>query len=141
MANTSSWAWPNIFNISQNRVAIYEDNKSVTSRGRLLLLTEPTEIYNEPSQGVGLKRYMFRYNSPNVKAEICDRSKDQFSLYDPSIDAPKTEWTDGLKFTGSDGNIPSMNDTIHSLKMTMAVHTVYGSVLNLDLNDIVGESR
>lgn len=135
MANTTSWAWPNIFNISQNRVAIYEDNKAIVSRGRLLILTEPTEVYHEPEHGVGMKRYLFRYNKPNVKAEICDRCKAQFGLHDPSVDAPNTDWADGLKFSGSDDNI-TLNDKLSHLKMTIALKTKYGDVLNLELNNL-----
>ena len=139
--NTASWAWPNIFNISQNRVAIYEDNKSIVSRGRLLMLTEPTELYNEPNHGVGLRRYMFRYTRDNVKAEICDRCKIQFGLHDPSIDAPNTQWSDGLKFTGSDDNITEPNEAASHLKMTLALKTIYGDTVTLDLNDDTVESR
>lgn len=134
MANTTSWAWPNIFNISQNRVATYEDNRSITSRGRLLILTEPYELYNEPNQGVGLKRYMFQPNRENVKAEICDRCKIQFGLHDPSVDAPNIAWADGLKFTGSDDNITTLNSKAHELNMTIALKTVYGDTINLNLN-------
>lgn len=137
MANTTSLAWPNLFNISQNRVAVYEDNKSVVSRGRLLMLTEPTEVYNEPDQGVGLRRYMWRYNHDNVKVEICDRSKIQFGLHDPVVDAPNIQWADGLKFTGAEDNIETVNDKATHLKMTMALPTTYGELVKIDLNDMV----
>lgn len=138
MANTTSIAWPNMFNISQNRVAVYEDNKAVVSRGRLLILTEPTEVFNEPDQGVGLKRYMYRYKHDNVKSEICDRSKVQFGLHDPVVDAPNIQWADGLKFTGSDDNIETLNSGASNLKMTMALPTTYGEVVNIDLNNLIG---
>lgn len=141
MANTTSWAWPNIFNISQNKVSIHEDNKSILSRCRLLMLTEPTEIYNEPNQGVGLKRYMFRYNHDNVKAEICDRCKAQFALHDPSVDAPNTQWADGLKFTGAEDNIATANDAASHLKMTISVTTRYGDKLDISLNNLVSNEK
>ena len=137
MANTTSLAWPNLFNISQNRVAVYEDNKSVVSRGRLLILTEPTEVYHEPDQGVGLKRYMYRYKHDNVKAEICDRSKVQFGMHDPVVDAPNIQWADGLKFSGSEDNITTVNEGASHLKMTLALPTTYGELVNIDLNNIV----
>ncbi|MCM1224572.1 MAG: hypothetical protein NC548_60000 [Lachnospiraceae bacterium] len=137
MANATSIAWPNMFNISQNRVAVYEDNKAIVSRGRLLMLTESTEVYNEPDQGVGLKRYMYRYHHDNVKAEICDRAKVQFGLHDPKVDAPNIQWADGLKFTGSEDNIETVNSGASHLKMTMALPTTYGEVINMNLNDLM----
>lgn len=136
MANTNSFAWPNIFNVSQNRVAIFEDNQSVLSRCRLLMLTEPTELYNEVEQGVGLKRYMFRYNNDNVKAEICDRCKAQFALHEPSVNAPNTQWKSGL--LTQDGENPIVkSDESHHLKMTISVETVYGDILEIDPNTTV----
>lgn len=137
MPNTTSWAWPNLFNISQNRVSVFEDNQSIVSRCRLLMLTEPTELYHEPNQGVGLKRFMYRYNTDNVKAEICDRCKDQFALHEPSVHAPDTEWAEGLKFSGSDDNIITPNEQSGHLKMTISVKTIYGDVLQVTPNDII----
>lgn len=135
MANTSSLAWPNMLNVAQNKVSVYEDNQSVRSRARLLMLTEPTEMYNEPNQGVGLKRYMYRYNHDNVKAEICDRCKDQFALHDPSINAPNTQWAKGLLPKESREDIDSQDSPLH-LKMTLSVETVYGDTLDLDMNEL-----
>lgn len=135
MANTTSWAWPNIFNVAQNKVAIYEDNQSVVSRCRLLLLTDPTEIYNEPMQGVGLRRYMYRYNTDNVKAEIRDRAADQFELFDPSVNAPETQYVPGLQFTGDADN--SIIQKYNQLEMTLSVQTIYGDTLEISSNDIV----
>lgn len=134
MANTTSLAWPNMFNVAQNQVSIYEDNQSVVSRCRLLMLTEPTELYNEPDQGVGLKRYIGRYNQDNVKAEIRDRCAEQFELHDPSVNAPNTQWADGLLFTGEKGNTVKVMKP-NSVEMTISVETIYGDTLNIDAND------
>lgn len=136
MANTTSLAWPNMFNVAQNQVSVYEDNQSVVSRCRLLMLTEPTELYNEPDQGVGLKRYIGRYNNENVKAEICDRCKDQFALHDPSVVAPNTQWANGLLFTEKETDV-SLSDTYHHLKMTLAVETVYGDIVQIEENSLI----
>lgn len=132
MANTTSLAWPNMFNVAQNTVSVYEDNQSIVSRCRLLMLTEPTELYNEPDQGVGLKRYMFRTNTDNVKAEICDRCKDQFALHEPSVNAANTQWAKGLLFTDANKEA-GFND----LEMTIAVETVYGETIQVSSNENV----
>ena len=142
MANTNSWAWPNMINVAQNRISIYEDNQSVVSRGRLLMLTEPTELYNEPNQGVGLKRYMYRYNQPNVKAEIRDRCAEQFDLHDPQVNGSGTQWADSLLFsgttTGSDTD-PAITGA-NKLEMTISMETKYGEQVTMDLNkDIIQE--
>lgn len=136
MANTSSLAWPNMFNIAQNRVSTYEDNQSVVSRCRLLMLTGPTELYNEPNQGVGLSGFLFRYNKDNVKAEICDKCKEQFRIHDPTVDAPSTQWANGLQFTAP-GNDINMSQAQGHVKMTIAVKTIYGDIVNIDLNNEV----
>ena len=67
---TSSLNWPNIFDVSRNRCAVAEDNASIVSRTKLMILTEPTELYMNPSYGVGLKRHMFKYNTENEKQII-----------------------------------------------------------------------
>lgn len=125
-----------MFNIAQNRVSIYEDNQSVVSRCRLLMLTGPTELYNEPNQGVGLQGFLFRYNNENVKAQICDKCKEQFGIHDPAVDAPDTQWMNGLQFTEPSGNV-NMSDAQGHVKMTIAVKTVFGDIVNVNLNSDV----
>ena len=46
MAETTSLAFPNMFNITTNQVSVIENTNSVANRTRLLILTEPTELYN-----------------------------------------------------------------------------------------------
>lgn len=132
MTNTSSLAWPNMFNVSQNTVSVYEDNQSIVSRCRLLILTDPTELYNEPNQGVGMKRYLFQYNTENKKAEIRDRIKDQLTLHEPYVIADDTQYADGLLFTGGQNNLSRKEN---SLEMTIAVKTTYGDTLTVTTND------
>lgn len=66
---TSSIAWPKMFDISRNKLAVYEDNRSVVNRTKLLMLSDPTELYMEPNFGVGLKKYLWQYNNDNQKLE------------------------------------------------------------------------
>ena len=122
MAYTNSWAWPNIFNVSQNQINIVEDNKSIVSRTRLLILSEPTSLFNSPDFGVGLKRHLWQYNTENQKAIIKDRIVAQLKLNEPSVFPEKTQYADGLLFTGSPSD--DINQDYNQLKMTVAVVTL-----------------
>ena len=132
MAETTSLSFPNMFNLTSNQVAVDEDLKSVTVRSRLLILTEPTELYNNPDFGVGLRRHLFKYNQPNEKAIIQDRIVEQLRLHEPDVIPEKTSFTDGLLFTGTTG-LESYNSA-NELNMTVALLTTFGKEISLDLN-------
>lgn len=132
MAETNSLSWPNLFDVARNRVAVCEDNISVVNRTRLLFLTEPTELYNNPGFGLGLKRWMWQYNSENTKAQIKDRMKEQLRDYEPCSIPDETQFADGLLFTGSTDEDPT-HDLDH-LKMTVAVTTTFGKTAEVSLN-------
>ena len=130
---TSSISWPNMFNVAQNKVNVLEDSVSVINRTKLLILTEPTELYNEPNQGVGLKRYLWQYNNKNLIALISDRINDQLRLHEPCVTASNTQFTDSLLFTGNtDPN--SLIQDFNRLKMTVAVETNFGDKVDIQLN-------
>lgn len=129
---TNSLAFPNMFDVVRNRVAVLEDNASVVNRTRLLMLTEPTELYNAPTFGVGLKRYLFQYNNDNVRAMIKDRIKDQLRLFEPCCDAEATEFTDGLLFSGTEDNAQNFN----RLEMSVGLRTVFGDVATVNMSDL-----
>lgn len=138
MANTTSWAFPNMFDVSQNRVATLEDSNSIVNRTRLLILTDPTSLYNEPTQGVGIRRFLGRYNAEtkteNPRAEIRDLTVEQLRLFEPCVIPDDTQWAYGLLFTGQ------ANDTrikANTLEMTMSLRTIYDSTVNVDLNSDV----
>ena len=133
MDNTSSWSFPNLIDISRNTVAVKTGRDSITNRTRLLILTEPTELYNNPTFGVGLKQYLWQYNTPNTKAIIQERIKAQLDEHEPCVDASKTQFADGLLFTGSDSESNSVADA-NSLKMTVALQTIYKDTLNVTLD-------
>jgi len=132
MAITNSLSFPNMFDLARNRVGILEDNISIVNRTRLLILTEPTELYNEPNFGVGLKRHLWQYNTPNEKAIIRDRITAQLAIQEPSVDAQKTSFSDGLLYTGNADELTTQE--FNTLKMTVGLSTVYGDNLNVDLN-------
>lgn len=133
MAKTNSWAWPNMINVAQNKVALYEDNKSITNRSKLLILTEPTELYNEPNFGVGLRKYLFTYNTENQKSIIQDSIKKQLELHEPYCIADETEFIDGLAYTGRQDEVSKFTD-INKLEFTCAIKTVYQSTAEVELN-------
>ena len=127
---TNSIAFPNMFDVARSRVATLEGRPSIVNRTRLLILTEPTSLYNEPNFGVGLSRHLWKYNNENEKAIIRDRIVRQLKLYEPSCDADKTEFADGLLFT--EKNVQEqLNDPDH-LKMTVALHTIYGDDITVE---------
>ena len=123
MAHTTSLSFPNMFNVSQNRVTVLEDSKSVVNRSRLLILTNPTELYNEPQFGVGLHRHMWKYNSENEKGIILDRIKEQLRLHEPYVTPDETSYADGLLFTG--GSEQHEAYKTNELEMTIALQTTF----------------
>lgn len=133
MAHTNSLSFPNMFNLSSNKVAVYEDLKSVTNRTKLLILTEPTELYNNPNFGVGLKRHLWHYNNANEVALIKDRIIEQLRLHEPCAIPEKTAFSDGLLFTEGENSTANAIDANH-LKMTVAISTVFGDTEKITLN-------
>ena len=131
-SKTTSLAWPKMINVAENQIAVLKDESSVVNRSKLLILTEPTEIYNEPNQGVGLKRHLFKYNNENERAILKDRIKDQLRLHEPKCDAEHTQFADGLLFTGTPEDTHTQN--FNELNMTVGIETVFAETVNVDLN-------
>lgn len=132
MAETTSWAFPNIFNITNNQVNVLENTASVANRTRLLILTEPTELYNSPDFGVGLKRYLWQYNNEAVRGVVKDNITQQLKLHEPCVYAEKTKYSDGLLFS----NDPRIDTTKagNTLALTVALYTVYKDEVQVTLN-------
>lgn len=128
---TNSLAFPIMFDISRNKVSVIEDKVSVVNRCKLLILTEPTELFNSPNFGVGLRRYLWQYNTENTKAIMKDRIVSQLRLHEPSCDADKTSFADGLLFTG-DGSDTSVQE-YDKLKLTVGVQTIFSDIANINL--------
>ena len=134
MAQTNSWSFPNIFNVSQNQVGIIDDNVSIVNRTKLLILTDPTELYNEPDFGVGLRRYLWQYNHENLKPQIRDRVIEQLRLHEPCVVPENTQYSDGLLFTG---NTNDYHQEHNQLKMTLSVETIYDTKAEINIDDLV----
>lgn len=132
MSRTNSIGFPNMFDIAHNRVNLVEDKKSIVNRTKLLMLTEPTELYNSPTFGVGLKEYLWQYNTKNTRAIIQNRIKDQLREHEPCVDADSTQFMDDLISTSIDQKDSSEFNT---LKMTVGLRSIYGDELEVGLDE------
>ena len=134
MARTTSIAFPNMFNIAQNSVAVKQDEASIVNRVRLLILSDPTSLYNSPTFGVGLRKYLWQYNNENTKGFIRDNIKGQLRLFEPCVNPDETIFVDGLLFTESEAEqIATME--FNRIEMTIALSTIYGDRIEIKLND------
>ena len=131
--NTNSWAFPNMFDVARNRVSVMQDTRSIANRVRLLILTEPTELYMNPTFGVGLKRHLFKYNTDNEVAIIRDRIVEKLRIFEPCVNADATRVERGLRYTGMT-DADQVGDINH-LKLTVTLETIYGDQLSVDLTD------
>jgi phage baseplate assembly protein W len=132
MAKTTSLAFPNMFNITNNQVSVLEDTASVGNRTRLLILTEPTELYNNPDFGVGLKRHLWKYNTDTERGLVKDKITEQLRLHEPCVYPEKTTYSDGLLFSGSPANNPALES--NTLSLTVALQTVFKDTAQVTLN-------
>ena len=131
MAETTSLSFPNMFNIATNQVNVIEDTTSVANRTRLLILTEPTELYNNPDFGVGLKRHLWKYNNESERGLVKDRIVDQLRLHEPCVYPEKTQFSDGLRFSGNTTTNPLDSNT---MALTVALQTVFKQEASITLN-------
>lgn len=134
MSNTNSISFPYMFDVARNRVGMLSDTRSVVNRTRLLMYTEPTELYNSPNFGVGLKKSLFQYNTDNQKAIIKDRIIEQLRLHEPYVNPDGTQFADGLIFTGSNDTIQSAQE-YNKLKLTVALQCVFGTTAEVTLTN------
>lgn len=132
MSRTNSIKFPNLIDVASNRVGLYTDNESVVNRTRLLFLSDPTSLYNNPDFGVGLKRYLFQYNNKNTEAIVKDQMIDQLRKHEPCVDPDQTTFVRGLMFTEST-NVGIVDD-IQSLKMTVGLCTIFNDQVEVELN-------
>lgn len=124
-----------MFNVANGTVNVLEDGDSVVNRTKLLLLTEPTELYNSPEFGSGLKRHLWKYNTENEYGIIQDRIRIQLQKSEPFVDASATEFRRGLITTEDYARQPSAVELNH-LKMTIGLKTTFGPEVPIDLSDL-----
>lgn len=132
MSKTNSIKFPNLIDVASNRVGLYTDNESVVNRTRLLFLSDPTSLYNNPNFGLGLRRYQFQYNNKNIVAIIQDQMVEQLKLNEPCVDPEKTTFAPGLLF--SEDSPSNLVADFNTLKMTVGLKTIYNDELEVELN-------
>ena len=128
MPETTSLSFPNMFSITTNQVSVLEDTASVANRTRLLILTEQTELYNNPDFGVGLKRHLWHYNNDAERGLVKDRITAQLHLHEPSVYPEQTQYSDGLTF--SESNTPEET----TMSLTVSLKTVFKDDVSITLN-------
>jgi len=128
--NTGSFAFPNMFDVARNKVGVFSDAQSIVSRVRLMLLTEPTELYMNLEYGVGLKKYMFQYNSENIPAMIQDDLIEQIRLWEPCVVPESVQVQRGLLYSGQDDEVSP-----NQLNLTISLESIYGEQLSINLTD------
>ena len=129
----TSWSWPNLFDVSRNQVNLYEDAKSITNRVKLLMLTELTELYMNPTFGVGLKQYLFTYNNDNTIALIRDNLIEQLRLWEPSVVPDDTQIVRGLTYTGGSSELTTVSDKMMKLELTVTLKTIKQQDISFDM--------
>lgn len=135
MSTTNSLAFPNMFDVAHNKVSTVEGYASVSNRVRLLMLTEPTELYRNLDFGVGLKRYLWTYNTENQKAIIKDRIAQQIRKYEPCVESDNIQFSDGLLITGTEESVSRVEES-NKLKLTLKLTTTFKDKLEIDLNSL-----
>lgn len=133
MSKTSSISFPKMFDTTRNMVSVKIDNDSVVNRTRLLLLTDPTSMYNSPEIGVGMRKYLWQYNTENTKAMLQDNIREQLRRYEPCVDADTTVFIDGLIFSEEESAIQQTVD-FQQLKFTVGLHTIFGEDIEIGLD-------
>lgn len=96
MAHTTSIAWPNMFNVARNCVAVHEDGQAVVNRTALLIQSAPGEMFHDPKFGVGLRKHMYTYNTENRRAIIQDDIRKAVAQYEPYVDPASLQFAEGL---------------------------------------------
>ena len=130
---TTSLAFPNMFNVARNQVDVYSDTASIVNRTRLLMLTDPTELYHVPNFGVGLKKYLWTYNTENTRAIIENNIKEQLRLHEPYVLSDETQFSDMLLYTGDKDSIQFKSG--NEFNMTCGLKTIYQDNVEVILND------
>ena len=74
----------------------------------------------------------WQYNNENQKAIIRDRIVEQLKLFEPDVVPEKTQFADGLLFTGSPSD--AIEQDYNQLKMTVSLCTNYHTEIEVNLN-------
>jgi len=131
MSSTNSIKFPNMIDVASNRVGLYTDNESIINRTRLLFLSDPTSLYNNPTFGLGLRRYVYQYNNKNTVAIIKDQMIETLREHEPCVDPDQTTFTSGLI---SEDESTLRAPEFNQLKMTVGLRTIFNDDVEVGLN-------
>lgn len=131
----TSFAWPNMFDVSRGNVSLYSNVKSITNRIKLLLLSEPTELFMEPNYGVGLRKHIFKYNNDNVIALIQDELIEQLRLWEPGVIAEKTRVERGPEYSWDPYNPELVSDRMNVLDIQITVFTIHEQEISFNITN------
>lgn len=121
-----------MFDGARARVGVLEGNASIVNRVRLLILTDPTELYNDPDFGVGMRRYLWQYNNENTRARVEDRIKEQLREFEPCVDADDTQFSKGL----ISENVQNTSQNYNRFTMTVGLKTILGDMVEVKMDDL-----
>lgn len=132
----SSMSWPNMFDVARSKVNLYSNERSLTNRIKLLILTEPTELYMVPNFGVGLKKHIFKYNNDNVIALIQDELIEQLRLWEPGVIPEETVVKRGPNHSWDPSSEwETVSERQNVLHLQVSVVTNYGSTVTFDITN------
>ena len=141
MSETTSLKFPKMFDVARNQVSVLSDDESIVNRTKLLILSEPNSLYNEPNFGVGLIKYLWHYNvndrshSANQRAIIEDNIKEQLRIHEPYCIPDDTQFADELLFSEPNNSISFKNP--NSLDMTVGLKTTYNKEVSISIQNEV----
>lgn len=130
--HTTSLSFPNLIDVSRNRLGVLTDDESVTNRVSCLLRINQTEVYNIPELGSSLEKYLFTYNNDNQRAIMKDFILRQLDAWEPQVDAAQSTVEDGLLF--EEDGLESIKEELQHVKLTVKMKTMYGTTANLNLD-------
>jgi hypothetical protein len=114
-----------MFDSIKGQVMTLEDGASVANRTSLLVQTDPTELYNSVDFGVGIRKWLFQYNVPEIVIpQIEQRLREQLIKYEPYSIPEKSTVSPGLEVTEADVDPYSfLAQTVdpNHLKITMKI--------------------
>ena len=131
----SSLAWPNMFDVARSKVNLYVNERSLTNRIKLLLLTDPTELYMEPKFGVGLRKHIFKYNNDNVIALIQDELIEQLRLWEPGVNPDATTVKRGPNHNWDIHTWETVSSKMNTLDLRITVQTIYSRTLTFGVTN------
>lgn len=131
--NTSSWNFPNMINVAQNKVGVAYDSNAIKNRVSLLLMTQPSELYGDLDFGAGLKQFMWQYNNANTRAMIKEKIVEQIRKYEPCVDPNSISFVDEDDISSESNAIVSIQQEHNKLHLTVIMKTIFSNNIEVSI--------